>query len=91
MSNVIGGFEQLAAMKTLSNNMKNLLEVVEQANNVYSMSGDPTLNEPTAKLRETVRVIHDTQEMMLRFHKGEITLEDLEAFRDKVAAMRPCE
>lgn len=88
MGEVIKGFEQISAMKQFSKSMNELLEVVEQANTVFVNENDETLVNPVAKLRETVGVIQETEVMIMRFHKGEITLDELEAFRDRVAAMR---
>lgn len=89
MAQVIHGFEQMSAMKHLSKSMKELLEVVEKANEIYKGVNDTSLENPVSRLRETVSVIEDTETMIKKYHKGEITLEELESFRDKVAAMRP--
>lgn len=88
MGEVIKGFEQISAMKQFSTSMAELLEVVEQANNMFINENDETLVEPVSKLRETVGVIQETEVMIMRFHKGEITLDELETFRDRIAAMR---
>lgn len=89
MTNIFSGFEQAQTMRTFSKNMRELLEVVEDANSVFSKNGDNILQERVAKFAETVSVIEETEQMMLKFQKNEITLDELATFRDRVAAMRP--
>lgn len=86
---IINGFEQMKTMREFTNTMRDFLETVEASNQFYLSKGDVTLIESTEKLKETVSVIEETEQMLIKFNKGKITLEELEAFRDRVAGMRP--
>lgn len=86
--NVITDFEQRKVMREFSSNMRGFLKTVEEANQTFLAEGDGGLLEATNRLRETVEVIEETERMLIAFGKGEITLEELEAFRDQVAALR---
>jgi len=89
MSNVFNGFEQLSAMKQFSKSMRELADAVKEANLLHSSQGDTSLAERAKQLEETVNVIEETEQKLRQFHTGAITLEELEAFRDQVAAKRP--
>lgn len=88
MTNIVGGFEMMSSMRELRKNMEELLEVSKIANEKLNRNGDVTLTTSVEKLAETVGVIQDTERMLQSFYKGEITLDELEAFRDEIAQLR---
>lgn len=88
MSNVISGFNEMKVMREFSSSMNDLLDAAKEANAIALQNGVTDLNLSVARLNETVDIINETETILRRFYKGEITIEELEAFRDRVAASR---
>ena len=88
MTNIIDGFEMMKSMREMRKSMQDLLAVSKQANVTFTHKGDTSLTDGVNRLAETVSVIEDTEKMLQGFYRGEVTLEELEAFRDEIAAMR---
>jgi hypothetical protein len=88
MTNIISGFEEMRTMKEFSKSMDEFLAASEEANKTLQEAGSNELVESISRLRDTVSIIHETEEMLKKFYKGEISLEELEAFRDRISATR---